>query len=217
MRFFSNLRFLFQGCVISIGLLACGDGNDGHRETLDLQSPTRNAAFVSGCEPFIPEDAGPLVSAEYFRGTFGSFNPERGCQYEWPEPYLSSCTEPLIEGAPDLRGLWADVQTGYTERVEQCGNLVIIVGERFTHGGYTTGNAADGVNDYRADGTCSQPIAVALSYADDSLLFQVGGIIVVTRSLEVAEDGEDELVWRYGPGLPETARMRRYCNLSVVP
>jgi hypothetical protein len=210
-------KYVFLLYVLCTMLHGCSDDSDEVSNFSLYQQPSPNAAFISGCEPIIPEGAGPSVLAQSFRGSFGSLDSEGSCQYEWPEPYLATCTEPLAQEAPDLRGLWADPETGYTERIEQCGNLVIIVGPRFTHGGYATGDPADGVNDYVATGTCDRPISVALSYEHNSLLFQVAGNTVVTRSLEVTQQGKDELVWRFGPGLPETARMRRYCNLSVVP
>ena len=61
------------------------------------------------------------------------------------------------------------------------------------------------------------PIEVALRYEGGALLFEQGGLTVVTRTLEVAADGAEELVWRFGPVLAEVARMRRYCQLEDVP
>lgn len=116
-------------------------------------------------------------------------------------------------GVPDLRGLWAD--EGHVERVEQCGDLVIIVGDNFTHGGFATGEASDGVQDFRGDGTCAAPIAIALSYDGNTPPFRQVLLVVVTRTLEVADDGEDELVWVCAGA--ERARMRRYCSLDDVP
>lgn len=179
--------------------------------------PSPNPAFSAGCEPALPVCSSGIeaVLAASFRGTFGSVRSDGTCQDAWPEPWLSDCTEPLPEGVPDLRGLWAD--EGHVERVEQCGNLIIIVGDNYTHGGFATGVVEDGVNDFRADGTCSQPIQVALLYNGAALEFVQGGTVVVTRTLETAADGSDELVWRFGPALTELARMRRYCSLSEVP
>ena len=46
-----------------------------------------------------------------------------GCGYDhFPLPILRECTEPLTEGADDIRGLWRAVsgaRTGHVERVEQ--------------------------------------------------------------------------------------------------
>ena len=60
--------------------------------------------------------------------------PPGGYGDEFPPPILAGCTEPLVAGAPDLRGTWrvvsatrggapvpdGDPLLGYTERIEQC-------------------------------------------------------------------------------------------------
>jgi len=63
---------------------------------------------------------------------------------QWPAPILAGCTEPLPPGAEDLRGLWQaeEGQIGHMERIEQCGNRVIVVGRRFIHDFRTTGTLA---------------------------------------------------------------------------
>ena len=203
--------------VFALFGLPCCAADVGSEPTALPECPTPNEAFVEGCEPAVPACEAGLapVSASSFRGAFGSVQEDGECQSDWPAPYLAACTEPLPAGVPDMRGLWADA--GHVERVEQCGDLVIIVGDNYTHGGYATGEVADGVQDYRADGTCSQPIEVALTFEGSVLQFHNNGVLVVTRTLEVADDGEDELVWRFGPAQAEVARMRRYCSLADVP
>ena len=53
-----------------------------------------------------------------------------------PAPVLDGCTEPLVEGAPDLRGLWevvfaesngqpANTFVGSQQRIEQRGNRIV--------------------------------------------------------------------------------------------
>jgi hypothetical protein len=197
--------------------VAADDASTPDVEVATAACPTPNESFSGGCEPVlsacVSEDAS--VFAESFRGTFGSIGPGGQCQSEWPDPWLATCTEPIADGLPDMRGLWAD--DGHVERIEQCGNLVIIVGDNYTHGGFATGVPEDGVNDVRADGSCEQPIQVALRFEGTALQFVQDGLVVVTRTLESAPDGSDELVWRFGPGLAELARMRRYCSLKDVP
>jgi hypothetical protein len=121
-----------------------------------------------------------------------------------------------------MRGLWSS--PGHSERVEQCGDLVIISGSNYIHGGYATGRVGDGVNDFRAGSDCTVPIAVALTFEGNELQFNTAGLTPVIRRLEVAEDGVDELVWNVDPGLfsgsgnstglVEIARMRRVCSRS---
>lgn len=178
--------------------------------------PNQNKAFMKGCEPQLPTCDAPKRLAESYRGTFGSKPEDGSCQTEWPAPILSECTEPLPVGVPDLRGLWTDSK--HSERVEQCGNLVIIVGKNFVHGGYATGLVKDGVDDYNAVSNCKIPIKVALSYKENALHFINNGKLVITRTVEKTKDGVEELVWRshLGGSPTELARMRRVCKLSDI-
>ncbi|WP_438952530.1 hypothetical protein [Porticoccus sp.] len=211
--------------IICTGFVTCLAGCSGEGDDSSLtprEGPTPNAAFEAGCEPELPGPQEPARLAESFRGTFGSLSPEGICQSEWQEPVLSTCTEPLAEGVPDMRGLWSS--PGHSERVEQCGDLVIISGFNYIHGGYATGRVSDGVNDFRAGSNCTAPIAVALIYEANELQFNTAGLTPVIRRLEIAEDGVDELVWNVdlglfsgtgeSTGLREIARMRRVCTLS---
>ncbi len=66
-----------------------------------------------------------------------------GCSYTTiPMPILAECTEPLAEGVVDMRGLWLGVSDGdkHLERIEQCGNRVVITAFGIVH-------------DFRLDGT----------------------------------------------------------------
>lgn len=57
-----------------------------------------------------------------------------GCSYtHFPLPILAECTEPLVEGADDIRGLWIEVGGGHVERVEQCGRRVVITSSGIIH------------------------------------------------------------------------------------
>ena len=66
-----------------------------------------------------------------------------GCSYTTiPMPILAECTEPLAEGVVDMRGLWLGVsgRVGHLERIEQCGNRVVV-------------SAYGIIHDFRVDGT----------------------------------------------------------------
>ena len=66
-----------------------------------------------------------------------------GCSYTTiPMPILADCTEPLAEGVVDMRGLWLGVsgRVGHLERIEQCGNRVVVTAYGIIH-------------DFRVDGT----------------------------------------------------------------
>ncbi len=141
--------------------------------------------------------------------------PPGGYGREMPPPVLAGCEEPLVEGAPDMRGLWRVVSVeadgegahaehpalGHLQRIEQCGERIVITAGGVVHDMRCDGTAANGVNDV-AEFDFKTPITVLASYEDGvHTLRPVGIPVVVTRQL----DGE-ELIWRY---LSFTARLRR--------
>ena len=61
--------------------------------------------------------------------------PPGGYGLTMPPPVLATCTEPLVDGAPDLRGTWRAVSVlvdgaevthhpavGHVQRIERCGD-----------------------------------------------------------------------------------------------
>ena len=111
---------------------------------------------------------------------------------EWPPLVLAGCDEPLVEGAPDLRGVWQVYKgplRGHIERIEQSGARVVI-----TAGGITHDLTAGGVS-MTDEGIGGAEINVAAHYESDRLnLYLNNKRLVVTRY----RDGND-LVWRWGP------------------
>jgi len=130
-----------------------------------------------------------------------------GCGWEeFPPPILANCTEPLIPEAPDLRGLWEAYtgMVGHIERIEQCGNRVVITGGGIIHDMRADGTLENGVNDVSA-ATCV-PIQVAAEFVDGRLeLRPFGGPVFARRWLE-----GDELVFEWGT---VTSRLRRISEL----
>ena len=107
--------------------------------------------------------------------------PEDGWLGEMPPPILAKCTEPLVAGAPDLRGLWmayaVEVEgqpatdhplIGHEQRIEQCGNRVVITAGRIIHDMRADGTLENRVNDV-AEGDHSQKIQVAALFIDGRL------------------------------------------------
>ena len=117
-----------------------------------------------------------------------------GCGWDdFPEPILSSCTEPIIEGAPDLRGIWQDYSEGNAtsgrfERIEQCGNRVVITSGGVTHDMRADGTLENGVND--VSGMNCEKIRVAAEFIEGVLVLSPEGMdIQIRRWIE-----DDELV-----------------------
>ncbi len=132
-----------------------------------------------------------------------------GCGYaEFPPPVLAGCNEPLVEGAPDLRGLWVvyeGIGLGHVERIEQCGNRVVITGGGVIHDMRVDGTLANGVNDVSAI-DCS-PIRVSAEFNDGSHDLKAFGLfLAVTRKLE-----GDELFWNF---LGNPNRLVKVCEVG---
>ena len=132
-----------------------------------------------------------------------------------PPPILAGCTEPLVEGAPDMRGTWrvvaiewtgepppADRMRDHVERIEQCGDRVCITSSSVIHDMRADGTVENGVNDVAAANGAA--ISVVCTFEDGVHTLRPVGIpgVEVTRRL----DG-DQLVWDYGPMF--TARLER--------
>jgi len=128
---------------------------------------------------------------------------------QWPAPILAGCTEPLPPEAADLRGLWrvTEGQLGHIERIEQCGNRVVVSNHRFIHDFRTTGKLKDGANDINTR-NCTRVRATMTWDSEKVLNFKAVGLITVaTRYLS----GKDTLAWTY-PGHP-ISRLERICYL----
>ncbi len=141
-----------------------------------------------------------------------------GCSYShFPLPVLAQCTEPLPEGADDIRGLWQAVtgKVGHVERIEQCGARVVVTAAGIIHDlgpnstGGTTSNDTEGAvlfsigeRDY-----CPRTSA-GVVWNEGVLDFKVlgWGPVVVKRYMQ----GE-QLVWEYADG--STTYMDRLCQL----
>jgi hypothetical protein len=134
--------------------------------------------------------------------------PPGGYGSEMPPPILAGCDDPLVDGAPDLRGTWRPVSgtsasgeaipTGnplmqHVERIEQAGARVVVTSDGIIHDMVADGTIDHGVHDVmQTDFTT--PIHVVASFEDGALVLRPEGFpgVEVRRWL----DG-DQLVWRY--------------------
>ena len=132
-----------------------------------------------------------------------------------PPPVLAAFTEPPVDGAPDLRGLWQVVAVetgegpvadhpvlGHVQRVEQCGDRLVVTGGGIVHDMRCDGTEANGVNDV-AEFDHATPITVVATYEDGVHVLRPVGLpgVEVTRRLDAGE-----MVWTY---LGFTARLER--------
>ncbi len=145
--------------------------------------------------------------------------PQGGYGAVMPGPFLAGCAEPLTHGAPDLRGTWRVVAVevdgaravehralGHVQRIEQCGDRVIVTGGGVVHDMRCDGTVDHGVHDV-AEFDKATPITVVATFERDGAGREVHVLRPVGLPVEVRRwrDGE-QLVWEY---LGFTARLER--------
>lgn len=180
--------------------------------TIDPATLGGDGSTLNYCEMPLLDGSGKLA-AEIPKGN------TPGCSYDhFPLPVLAECTEPLPEGADDIRGLWVGVEgghTGHVERVEQCGSRVVVTASGIIHDGGPNSTGVLTSNDTEGQVLfvigereyCPRTSA-SMIWNDGVLDFHVfgWGPVVVRRYM----DGE-QLIWEYADG--STTRMDRLCRL----
>ena len=180
--------------------------------TIDPATLAGDGSTLNYCEMPLLDGSGKLA-AEIPKGN------TPGCSYEhFPLPVLPECTEPLPEGADDIRGLWVGVKgghTGHVERVEQCGSRVVVTAAGIIHdagpnstGGLTSNDTEGGVVFTLGNREYCPRTSAGVVWNAGVLDFHVfgWGPVVVRRYM----DGE-QLIWEYADG--STTRMDRLCRL----
>ncbi|MFO1310418.1 MAG: hypothetical protein U1F64_18505 [Burkholderiales bacterium] len=135
-----------------------------------------------------------------------AYTPAGGFRETFPEQVLARCTEPLVEGAPDLRGLWRAVYAermgepvaaddriyAYVERIEQCGDRIVDMGGGTIADARADGTEENGVHDVSAF-DFTTPLVVIATYESGVFVLRPVGIpgIEVTRRL----DADGHMIW----------------------
>ena len=184
-----------------VSLFGCGDEIDHGSGAAAPEAAERHDSEEDEVNEPLNADAIPVAHT-----------PEGGYD-EIPLPILAGCTEPLSDGAVDMRGWWEVTEVvvggeratehqmmGVRQRIEQCGNRVVITSGGVVHDMRVDGTEENGVNDV-AEIDYKTAITVVATFEDGvHVLRPVGIPIEVTRTL----DG-DELLWNYA-GIETRAR-----------
>jgi hypothetical protein len=177
--------------------------------TTDPATLAGDGSVINYCElPVL--DGNGKVAADIPKGN------TPGCSYtHFPLPILAECTEPLVEGAADIRGLWQEVGGGHVERIEQCGRRVVVTSSGLIHDYGPNSTLGENTNDtegrvvFRIGARPYCPRTSASMIWNNGVLdFHVfgWGPVVVNRYLEGGQ-----LVWEYVDG--SVTRMNRICTL----
>jgi len=130
-----------------------------------------------------------------------------GCGYsQMPLPILADCTEPLAEGVIDMRGLWKGIsgRKGFLERIEQCGNRVVVTGHNLIHDFRLDGTLINGARDV---GPFCENFNSAILFKDEVMTFRLFNLFdTVTRRL----DGEDMIFTFIDRGETRAERICKY-------
>jgi hypothetical protein len=151
--------------------------------------------------------------------------PTGGYSDTFPEPVLAPCTEPLVPGAPDLRGMWKTVAVEvngepaprehkayrHFERIEQCGDRLVVTAGGVIHDMRCDGTEEHGVHDV-AEFDFTTPISVVATFENGVHALRPVGFpgLEVTRQL----DG-DEMLWSYAGNF--VARLERVGGPESAP
>ena len=167
-----------------------------------MKDPNFSKKLYSYPRPTNPRDYAPvtlapdLESATILAGDIPYANTPVPRYTKFPEPVLAGCDEPLPEGVVDLRGVWEVYEgafKGHLERIEQCGNRVVITGGYMLHDMRADGILENGVNDINE--MSGEELHVAALFEDGRLNLRLNGkTLVVSRRLN-----GDEMIWVYGP------------------
>ncbi len=179
--------------------------------TIDPATLTGDGSVLDYCELPVLDGRGKLA-ADIPKGN------TPGCSYDhFPLPILRECTEPLPRQAADLRGLWRAVSgnLGHVERIEQCGERVVVTAAGIIHdsgpnstAGLTTNDTEGAVLFTLGEREFCPRTSAAMVWSEGVLDFHVFGFgpVVVRRYLD-----EGMLVWEYADG--SVTRMERICEL----
>ncbi|MDA3004644.1 MAG: hypothetical protein O3A62_06185 [Actinomycetota bacterium] len=132
--------------------------------------------------------------------------PPGGYGEKFPPLILGQCTEPLVQGAPDLRGIWRTIRAErdgvsvaaddrimfYTERIEQCGNRIVDCGGGTIADARADGTEENGVHDVWVF-DFKTPIHVIATFENGTFVLRPVGLpgIEVTRRL----DADGHMIW----------------------
>jgi hypothetical protein len=180
--------------------------------TTDPATLAGDGSVINYCELPVLNGSGK-VAADIPKGN------TPGCSYShFPLPILANCTEPLAEGAADIRGLWIGVEggnVGHVERVEQCGSRTVVTAAGIIHDYGPNSTLHPNTDDTQGsvlftidDKEYCPRTSASMIWNNGVLDFHVfgWGPVVVRRYL----DG-DQLVWEYADG--SVTRMDRICQL----
>ena len=124
-----------------------------------------------------------------------------------PMPILHNCREPIATGIPDMRGLWLAESgfIGHIERIEQCGNRMVVTSAGLIHDFRMDGTLKNGARDIQ---TYCTNLASAIKVDDEGkIIFRLFNLFdTVSRHLD-----SGDMIFTFVDG--KQTRMQRACSI----
>ena len=169
-------------------------------DTTDRSIFLQNGESVDYCELPVLDRSGKLADDIPKALTPGCGNTQT------PMPILSECTEPLAEGVVDMRGLWLGIsgRVGHLERIEQCGNRVVVTAYRTIHDFRVVGTLKYGARDV---GVVCNNFNTAIHFDEGLMVFRLFDLFdAVSRRME-----GDNMIFNFiDGGDTKTERLCKY-------
>ena len=126
---------------------------------------------------------------------------------QMPMPVLQECRQPIAAGIPDMRGLWL-AKTGFMghiERIEQCGNRMVVTSAGLIHDFRIDGTIKNGARDIQT--YCTNLASAIKVDSQGKIVFRLFNLFdTVSRHLD---DGD--MIFTFVDGIQ--TRMQRACAL----
>lgn len=179
-------------------------------DTTEPQVFAAGGAAVNYCA--LPELDGNGLKADEIPKAYTPSEPS--CHYTtFPMPILANCREPIDKGFPDMRGLWQSYEgrEGHVERVEQCGDRVVITSSGIIHDFHADCTLKNGSRDTEGPTNNCLNTWVSIDVDEKEVVnFHPIGISSYTVVERWMEGGE--LRWKYFK-FDDTIKMKRICKV----
>ena len=113
-----------------------------------------------------------------------AYTPDCGFS-QMPMPILHNCREPIAPGIPDMRGLWLAKSglIGHIERIEQCGNRMVVTTAGLIHDFRIDGTLKNGARDIQT--YCTNLASAVKVDEEGKIVFRLFNLFdTVSRHLE---------------------------------
>ena len=198
------LRYIIFGCfLLVIGLLVFLTLWPRPADTTDPWVFSGDGAQLNYCAQATLDGQG--LSADEIPK---AYTPDCGFS-RMPMPVLHNCREPITAEIPDMRGLWLAKSgfVGHAERIEQCGNRMVVTSAGLIHDFRIDGTLSNGARDIQS--SCTNLASAIKVDREGKVIFRLLNLFdTVSRHLD-----SGDMIFTFVDGTQ--TRMQRVCALPA--